>query len=112
MKRPSPFQPSIFDPEQGEALKEAGMDLAADNRAGILLFAQQLAIDAALSRPDRSAFIDDCHASEYGELALGNAAGSIFRGKAWQATGERRKSRRSSNHAHESKVWRYIADVQ
>ncbi len=36
---------------------------------------------------------------------MGNAAGSLFRGKAWECIGWA-KSPRRSNHAHQNRVWR------
>jgi hypothetical protein len=40
--------------------------------------------------------------------ALGNAAGSLFRGGDWEWTGRRVKSARVHAHANELKVWRYV----
>jgi hypothetical protein len=39
-------------------------------------------------------------------FALGNAAGSLFKGKQWQWTGRYRKSERVHAHSNPLKVWR------
>ena len=39
---------------------------------------------------------------------LGAASGSMFKSKEWEFTGKRIKSKRTSNHSREIKVWRYV----
>ena len=99
-----------FDLDAGTAARDAGMALASMNRAELLLLARRIVRSAAMRRVDRTATADD--ASEglaklgYSADALGNAAGSVFRGKEWTFAGFWKASRRVTNHGHENRVWR------
>lgn len=94
----------------GEQLKERGMNRAAQNNRPILKVAKDVAIEIAESRGDRRCSMDDVQARlkqmGYSDRALGNAAGSVFRGGEWEFTGTRIKSVRPHAHANEIKVWR------
>src|SRR5688572_25715191 len=101
----------MFDGDEGERQKEAGMALGAANRAAMLAIGREVARKLALRRADRCITADDVgrymKANGLGEL--GPAAGSLFKVKKdWQWTGERRASKRTSNHGRELKVWKYI----
>lgn len=102
----------LFDAAEGERRKEAGRQQAADNKPSLLELARRLATDVARSRSDRRVSMDDVQealvAHGISERALGNAAGSVFRGNQWEWTGERVKSRRPHAHANEIKVWRLV----
>lgn len=99
-------------PPTGEQLKQAGMERAAQSKESLLRYAQDLAVRIAEGRPDRCVTADDVQAALRAEgisqHALGNAAGSLFRGKRWQWTGRRVKSVRDVAHANELKVWRLV----
>lgn len=86
--------------------KEQGMSLAAASHADVLALARNVAVDVALHRYSRTVTIDDIQ----GHLLLagkdlGNAAGSVFRGKDFEHAGYQ-KSRRASSHARVVSVWR------
>lgn len=91
----------LFDAAASEALKEAGMELAADNRD--LATARRIVRNVAASRTSLEATADD------NPIDLGPAAGSLFFGEEWEFTGRRVKSARITNHARELKVWRLKA---
>ena len=99
-----------FDLEAGVVGREEGMARAAINRAELLIIARDLVKQAALNNVDREATADDAArgilAMGLPPDALGNAAGSLFRGKEWEFTGRWRPSRRITNHAHQNRIWR------
>lgn len=107
-------QPDLFDFAASEAAKQQGMDLAAGNRKELLAFARRLAVEIALSRPSREVNADDVqralHERGCSIHALGNAAGSLFAGKAWEWTGRYVKSERVHAHSNNLKCWRYVGD--
>ena len=95
---------------KSEQAKERGMQVAASNKAALLDYARKLAAEHPLARLGIT--MDDVVESlvDAGKSAhcLGGSAGSLFKGRAWVFTGERRRSTRVNNHARELKVWRYI----
>ena len=96
-----------FDLQAGVDAKVRGMSLAENNRATLLLTARSAARIAA--RKLGKITIDDVIQTmqAYGHAcSLGQAAGSVFKGKEWVFTGEWRKSSRVSNHARQNRVWR------
>lgn len=101
---------SDFDLALGEALKAEGIARAAQAKHDLLALGRLYCERAARSRPDRTATADDAargfKAAGLPADALGNAAGSLFRGKRWEFTGQWRPSRRISNHGHQNRVWR------
>lgn len=112
-EQPSLFRdPDPFDAAASEAGKDAGMSLAANNRRELLEHARRVAVRIALSRPDRCVSADDVqralHESGVSVFALGNAAGSLFAGKAWEWTGRWLKSERKHAHSNPLRVWRYV----
>jgi hypothetical protein len=95
-------------PLTGEQLKEQGMRTAAENRSTALLNARLIAVELATRYGTVTA--DDVQAV-LGERGItrdmiGNAAGSIFKGGAFEFTGNRIKSKVPKGHANELKVWR------
>ena len=98
----------LFDAAASEQSKTVGMAVAADNKESLLAYARRVAEQLPASRVGITA--DDVVSQMVREgvdvHALGNAAGSLFRGKEWVWTGERRKSCREHAHANELKVWR------
>lgn len=104
---------SHFDLRLGQALKEAGLQAASDAKADLLALGRAYVRRAALGRADRSATADDAAvglvAAGLPADALGNAAGALFRGRDWRFTGRWEKSSRTTNHAHQNRVWELIA---
>jgi hypothetical protein len=104
-------EPTIFDAIASAEAKEAGMLQAADNKAGLLTFARTLAVEVAKARPDRCISADDVQAAlvarGVSDHALGNAAGSLFRGEGWTFTGRYVQSARVGAHRNLLRVWRW-----
>jgi hypothetical protein len=102
---------STFNASAGTTRKEFGMNQAAEARAELLAECRAAVLKAALGRATREATADD--SARYLETiglsadALGNAAGSLFRGRGWRKTGRMQNSSRESNHAHANCVWEY-----
>ena len=105
---------TVFNRSLGMARKEYGMERAAEARAELLAQCRAAVKAAALRRADRTATADD--SSRFLESiglpaeSLGNAAGSLFRGRGWRKTGQTRNSERASNNAHANFVWEYTGD--
>jgi len=105
---------NILNLELARANKKFGMESAATNQAQLLLVARDSAVWVAnnLNPETKTATSDDVAyrmqylGYHYGDL--GNAAGSIFKGKQWRFTGDRIQSRRPAAHAREIKVWRLV----
>lgn len=100
--------PYLFDMTTGEALKQHGMELAADHRVDELCLARQIAIEIARNG-DGTCHMDQVRQRLPEGVELGPAAGSVFKGSEWEFTGLRVRSLLQSNHARELKVWRLIA---
>jgi len=101
----------LFDLAEAQRLKEEGMASAAANKHDLLNHARHVAKQIAMLRDSRTVTADDVSRAFVKEGitdSLGNAAGSIFRGKDWEFTGERVNSQRKTNHSREIKVWRYV----
>ena len=96
-----------FDVAAGEARKEAGIALAMTEREELLCIARCAAVEIASRKG--SATFDDVYLLMFirgwHPERLGNAAGSVFRGKQWRFTGRWEKSARVSNHARVNRVW-------
>lgn len=109
-------QKDLFDYADGERRKEEGMGLAASSKQELLDFARCLAVEIALSRPDRTCTADDVqlalHARGISIFSLGNAAGSLFRGKHWEFTQRWIKSERTHSHRNDIRIWRYVGPEQ
>jgi hypothetical protein len=94
---------------EGERLRDEGMERAASARKELLLRAQSIARLIAMESPNRTCASDDVQElmTELGidPSELGNAAGSLFRGKGWTLV-TTRKSRRTAAHARRIGVWR------
>ncbi len=98
-----------FNLAEGERQKDAGIEQASEalSKARLVAVARQFAFDIAKSRGSVTAddvFQEMEKRSLYPEL-LGNAAGSIFRGKDFVFSGQWKKSARVSNHARMNRVW-------
>ena len=98
---------NLFNGKRSEQLKQRGLDLAADNAVKALATARVIAKDIA--RVFGTANADEVGGvlkRVYGIDTLGPAAGSIFRGKEWEFTGNWIKSTRITNHGRMIREWR------
>ena len=102
----------LFDVAESNRRKEEGMTSAEYGGKHLLLeHARHVAKQIAMLRESRTVSADDvgkAFAREGITESLGNSAGSLFKGRQWEFTGERIKSTRKSNHSREIKVWRYV----
>jgi hypothetical protein len=102
-----------FDPVLAERFKREAMSAAASSPAHqeLLNLLRPALIGIALSRSERTATADDAsrwlaeHGYEPG--ALGNAAGSLFRGGNWKLVGYL-PSERTSRHRNRVGVWQLL----
>ena len=107
-------QPELFiqplDPieETAQTLKEEGMNRAAKNRPEALVIARGFA--TKLGRLYSEVTMDDVAAWLTGDEleSLGNAAGSVFKGKQWEWTGRFIQSTRLQSHGNLLRVWRWV----
>jgi hypothetical protein len=100
---------TVFDNRLGEQLKFDGMAMAAQNNKHVLKLARMIAVEVATGRADRTATADDVGKillTRYGIPGMGPAAGSLFKNKKWEWTGDFKKSERASNHSRLIRVWR------
>lgn len=103
-------QPDLFTQREGERRRDAGREASAGKGADILDKARRLARTIAQAAKDHCVTADEVFAAlieiGYKPEELGNAAGSLFRGKEWQFSGQWRKSTRVTNHARYIMIWR------
>jgi hypothetical protein len=101
-----------FDISEGESRKETGIALACMERDDVLEQAREIAV--YLAHLHATVTIDcvilEMQARGLHPELLGNAAGSVFRGKQWRFTGRWQKSARVSNHARVNRVWELADD--
>jgi hypothetical protein len=101
-------QKTLFDLTKGLQLKKEGKKKARMAKGELLERAREIARDVGEAKEFVTA--DDVQRQLIKEghhpFALGNAAGSIFRGSEWEFTGRMVKSARISNHGHQNMVWR------
>lgn len=85
-----------------------GQDQAVESRRQVFDVACKTALFLARHSPSREVTIDDVQWSlaRQGHDPLGNAAGKVFSGKEWRATGRTKKSQRKGNHSRRILVWR------
>lgn len=104
-------QSSIFDAIAAREQAEAGMNLAARNNQPQLEYARRLAVE--IGREKRFVTADDVQRAMvdkgFPESSLGNAAGSVFRGRDWKWDGVRTiKSTRVASHGRLIRVWEFV----
>jgi hypothetical protein len=94
--------------------RDSGKKHAADTRRALLIVVRKMLVAKAQRRSNRTAHADDAARAllslGYPADALGNASGSLFKRNEWEPTGEWRASRRTTNHARRSQVWRLRSD--
>lgn len=99
---------AIFNGAESQRHAEQGMLFAAENNAALLTEAREIAKQIARRMGEVNA--DDVqhelYCRGYGIKALGNAAGSLFRGREWEFTGRLVKSKRIHAHSNLLRVWR------
>lgn len=102
----------IFNLAEGDRRRDSGVDQAADAycRRTLISAARNIAIEIADERGSVTA--DDVFAEmdrrNLKPELLGNAAGSLFRGKEFVFLGDWKRSARTTNHARMNRVW-YLA---
>lgn len=106
----------VFDlQEEAQKRKKEGMEEAARNRKRLLEVARDCAEEMSYMISGGECTSDDVagamERSGYRYESLGNAAGSIFRGKEWVFTGEWVASKRPSSHGRMIRLWRYEGEV-
>jgi hypothetical protein len=104
-------QNTIFDAIAAREAAEAGINLAADNNRPLLEVARSLA--AELGRRRGRVTADDVQRAlidrGYPESSLGNAAGSVFRGRCWYWDEVSTvKSTRVASHGRLIRVWDFV----
>ena len=104
-----PKQTELFSSTEEEK-KLDGQDRAVESRRKVFDIACKTALFLARHSPSREVSIDDVQWSlarqGHDPSSLGNAAGKVFSGKEWKATGRTKKSRRKGNHSRRILVWR------
>ncbi len=100
---------SCFNAAESQRHAEQGMLFAANNNATLLEEAREIA--RTIARRVGEVTADDVQMElqrrGYGLKALGNAAGSLFKGREWEKIpGRVVKSARIHAHANELKVWK------
>ena len=111
MTKPKKQPDNLFDFAEAKRRKEDGMAIAADNVGDWLGIARDIAVELAKKDPERLCDADRVGKELYerhGIKSLGPAAGSLFKQRHWEFTGDRFLSERKSNHARELKVWRLV----
>jgi hypothetical protein len=103
---------TTFDATAGEQAKQLGMLYAAIARPALLEIAREGARDIAQRRGTVTADDVQAYLMELGYIPadLGNAAGSIFKGREWEFTGQWVGSARVSRHRNSLRVWRLRAN--
>ena len=99
-----------FDVAAGEELKRQGLANAVRARPMAFGAARQAARFLG-ERGWQFVTMDDVFEHGFPKVSaidLGNAAGAVFRERCWRLTPKRVKSRRTSNHAREIKVWEFV----
>ena len=100
--------PTLFDPVESEWRKRAGMALAAAVKGELLARAKAHAVRIAATKGTVTAD-DVAHAMESESrgswAALGNAAGSVFKGIGLRPTGRYLKSVKAASHARRMTEW-------
>jgi hypothetical protein len=100
-------QTNLFDGDRADRLKREGMEQAEDNAQSSLKLARMVARQIATRKGVVNA--DDVGRvlqRDYNLHTLGPAAGSLFRGKEWEFTGNWVKSKRVTNHSRMLREWR------
>ena len=101
-------QPKLqFDLAEGERRKEEGIALALTRRKTVLEAARRIALRVASQHGEVTSddVVEKLRDEGFDPLELGNASGSVFRGKEFIFTGRWKKSRRVSNHASDLRIW-------
>ena len=102
-------QSELFDLAEARRLRDEGKRIAAENRIEPLELARDIAVE--LGERFGRVNIDMVMRvliKEHGIESLGPAAGSVFRGPAWEFTGKLIQSQRIVNHGRLIRVWRYL----
>ena len=103
------FDSVTFSRSLSQLAKEHGLQSSADSRKRILDTAKEVARSLARMHGRVDADMVQAELMQIGITPedLGNAAGSIFRGKHWRCVG-RKPSTRVSRHGNEIRIWSLI----
>lgn len=103
-------QASLFDLPAGIAAKDKGIEIAASQRASLVIEARNLAVEIAKRKGTVNAddIVEAMCERGYGPHVLGPATGSIFRDRRFKFTGQRIKSKRPWANANELRVWSLV----
>jgi len=97
----------LFDQSRGQLRKYVGMKSAAIHHKEKLELARAVAAILAMRNGTVSADeVGEALLKGYGIKTLGNATGSLFKGKDWIFTGQWKTSTRVSSHGRMLRVWR------
>jgi hypothetical protein len=101
-------QVTLFDALASEQGKTQGMKAAADGNRELLEEARMIAYQIAYCHGTvhADAVVAELVRRGYPPQALGNAAGSLFKGKKWEHTGGYHKSARPWAHSNDLKIWK------
>lgn len=98
---------NLFDEKISDRLKKQGMEQAEDNALSALELARGIAREIAARNGTVNADqVGRVLKFRHGIDTLGPAAGSLFKGKEWEFTGNWVKSKRITNHSRMIREWR------
>lgn len=99
---------NLWDARESARRKEAGIALAAAAKPELLAAARTIAKQIATVRGQvhMDQVAQEMERGGMDPVALGPAAGSVFKSKEWEWTGEFVKSERITNHSRLLRVWR------
>ena len=101
---------TLFDALLERHNKDSGMMAAVMAKGELLEVARSCALHLVSQHPFNSCTSDDVAGEMqrrgYDYTELGNAAGSIFKGKQWEFTGRYIPSKRPTAHKRDIKIWR------
>ncbi len=101
---------TLFDYAETQRHAEAGIAIAAENNATVLHQVKEIARE--LGRKQIFVNADDVQREmakrKIRSETLGNAAGSVFKGREWRFAGRYVASERIASHGRMIRVWQYI----
>ena len=101
---------NLFDEDLSDKLKEEGMARAEANAETPLQLARWSAKSIARDKGVVNADDVGRRLQWHGIDSLGPAAGSLFKGKEWEFTGNWVKSKRITNHSRMIREWRLTGE--
>lgn len=107
-------QLTIFDAIASREVRDAGIGLAVDNKASLVIKAREIAVEIARREGtvDMDRVTKELMAQGERSDCLGNAAGGVFRDKRFVWTGRFTKATRIQSHSNLLRVWSLSADTK